>query len=526
MKLSVSKLGVSKLATGRSIDYSVASLFSGLLNDQDLKRSYLLDMTPYDTTLASEVSVGFSDGITWPVLNNRMFPARLKTILNSEVNLFSDDIGRGGSSSLGVIKILIGDRENDTLLDYAWDGRLVRVLMGLDGFAFEEFEEVFVGTAVDIEHDYTTLSISIRDKSELLQVNIQSNTYAGTGGVEGGTDLVGVPKPLGYGYIRNAKPVLVDRTNLIYQFHDGSVDSVIGAFDGGAPYTFSADVADITATTVSPGYYKTQLSGGYIKLGSEPALALTVDFTGDNSDTGYIDTAPYLVRRIVTSKSSLTDSDIDLESVSTTGVANNSPVGIYITGQGTLISTVISQLMESIGGSWVFDRVGNLQLGIFAFSTPVETVYEKDVLTLRRVKTPIPTWSRKLGYAKCWHVQPQGEVAGAATTAKKDFVAQEFRYVTSKNTSISDVHKLSPEIEIQTLLKEETDAATEVARQQAIFGANRVKYEVVTKRQQFKYRPGQTITIDIPRFGFPKDCLILGIIEDTDKRLTTMRLLA
>lgn len=528
MKLAVSKLAVSKLATGNSVSYSVGSLFSALLANQDALRTYLLDATPYDPALSSEVAVGYSHGLRHPVLAGRMFKIGLRTILNSEVNLFADDIGRGGSSSFGVIKILIGGEDADELTAYNWDGRLLRVLMGTQTFQFEQYEPVFVGTALDTEYDLLSLSLVIRDKSELLQVPIQTNTYTGAGGINGGSDLVGVPKPLGYGFIYNAKPILVDRVNLIYQVNDGSINSVQGVFDGASSYTFEANVADITATTVTPGYYKTQISGGYVRLGAEPAKTLTIDFEGDNSGSGYVSTAADIARRIVTGKTTLTDFDVNLQSIADTNTANSAVVGIYISNQGATVANSISELLESIGGSWVFDRVGVLQTGVFGFGSSVGDIYDKDIEagSLRKVRTPIPTWRRKLGYAKCWTVQGQNDVVSGAPSSRKDFVGYEFRYSVEEDTAILTRHPLSPIKEIPTLLKTEAAAAAEATRQQAIFGADRNKYEVTVKRQQFKYTPGQTITVHYSRFGFPKSCLILGIIEDTEKRLTTLRLLA
>jgi hypothetical protein len=49
---------------------------------------------------------------------------------------------------------------------------------------------------------------------------VSTNTYAGTGGLEGGTDLKGKPKPRA-GATLNVSAPLVDSANLIYQVHDG-----------------------------------------------------------------------------------------------------------------------------------------------------------------------------------------------------------------------------------------------------------------------------------------------------------------
>lgn len=506
-----------------SVSAAVEPLFSALINDQDADRAYLLDCQPYDPDAAAEVDVGFSVGLTRPILNGRAWPARLGTVINTEVRLFADEIGRGGSASFGVLKVLIGDRDHDEILDYVWDGRSVRVLMGAEGFDYADFQPVFVGTAQDIEFDERYLTIILRDKSELLSVPIQETLYAGTGGLEGGSDLENQPKPLCYGRVQNIQPVLVDRANLIYQIHDGAIQSVDGVFDGANALTFAADVADITATSVTAGQYKTQLSGGYIKLGAEPAKALTVDAHGDNARS-YVETAADVAQRIVTNHTTLTTADINLQSVSDTNTANSAPVGWY--GNSGTVAEVIGQVLESIGGSYTFNRAGELVLGVFAFASPVGTVNAADIISLQRVRTPIPTWRRQIGYGKSWLVQGQTDVVAAATDARKDFVSQEYRYAIDEDSAIKTRRALARVAVVDTLLETGAAAATEATRQQGLFGVDRNVYRVVAKRQQFKYRVGQTLTIDYGRFGFPKNAIVLSIVENTDRRYTEFSVFA
>lgn len=504
-------------------DASVASPYSALIANQDAARAYLLDCQPYDAGGAATVDVGFSSGLKRTILNGREWPARLGAVLNSQVDLFGDDIGQGGSSSFGVIEVLIGDGDHDEILDYEWDGRSVRVLMGAEGFDYSSFEPVSIGTAADIEFGERKLSIIIRDKSEFLRFEIQDSAYAGTGGLNGGADIKNQKKPLCYGDVSNIQPVLVDRTNLIYQVHDGAIQAIDGVFDGANAITFAADVADITATTVTAGQYKTQLSGGYIRLGAEPAKTLTADVRGDNAG-GYVDTAADVVKRIILNHSTLTSSDLNAQSFTDVNTANSSTVGWF--GNGGMIADVISAVMESIGGSWVFNRVGEVIVGVFAFGTSAGTIDREDIVSLSRARTPVPTWQRKLGYARSWTVQGQADVVSSAAAARKDFVAQEYRYAISESSAIKTRRALARSVVVDTLLDDATETATEAARQQGVFGADRHVYLITAKRQQFKYRPGQTITIDYARFGFPKNAIILGIAENTDKRYTEFRVFA
>ena len=428
--------------------FAVQSPFSALISNQDAPRAFLLDAQLYEPVSEQLVDIGFSAGLKRPVLNARVFPARLAGALNVETTLFADEIGRGGAASVGVIKVLIGDTEHDAILDYEWDGRSVRVLMGAEGFDWSQFQPVFVGTAQDIQWNDRELSIVLRDKSELLNIDIQSTQYAGSGGLEGGADLIGVPKPLSYGPLQNIQPVLVDRTNLIYQFHDGSAQTVSAVYDGAGTLTSAGDVADITATTVTAGQYKTQLSGGYIRLGAEPAKILTADVQGDNSG-GYVSSAADIVRRVIETRSGMTSADINLQSISDTNTANSAAVGWY--GNSGTVADAISQVIESIGGSWVFDRNGLLNTGVFRFNTPSGVIAAKDVVRIERVRTPLPTWRRQIGYARSWTVQGQADVVGSAAASRKDFVSRAWRYAVAETSAIKTRRALARSVTLDTL---------------------------------------------------------------------------
>lgn len=507
-----------------AVSYAVPSAFSGLLANQDAPRSYLLYAEPYDSGSPGVVPVRFSSGLVNTVLGSEAWPARIGKVLNSEVTLFSESQADGGSYSFGQIELLIGDALHDDMLLYEWDGRQVTILMGSPGFDLSQYEPVFTGTAEDITYNQSRMQIIIRDKGQLLRKAVQTNLYAGTGGLEGGDDIAGNSKPLAYGYVENVTPVLVDRVNGIYQWHDGSVDSVIAVYDGADELTAAGDVADITATTVSAGQYKTQLSGGYIRIGAQPAKTLTLDGTGDDSGTGYVSTSADVARRLLEGHSDLTTADLNLSSFASLNVANSADIGLYITDGD--VATHLTDILRSVGAAWSINRLGELVVAVFDFSTPVGTIDRNDILSIQKERTPVPTWRRRLGYARSWTVQDQNDVLPAADDARKDFVSQLSRYSVNEDTAIQTRRKLTDSVSVETLLAVQSDADTECARQQGVFGADRRIFRVNTKRQQFKYRPGQTITLKWPRFdldaGVP--AIIMGIVENTDARTTEMRL--
>jgi hypothetical protein len=108
-------------------------------------------------------------------------------------------------------------------------------------------------------------------------IDESQNTYAGTGGLEGPPEMRGQYKPRLVGVILNGAPYWLDGPRHIFQIHDGALAAVSAVYDRGMALTYAGDVVDILAAGCLPGHFITQLSGGFIRLGSNPAGLVTVD---------------------------------------------------------------------------------------------------------------------------------------------------------------------------------------------------------------------------------------------------------
>jgi len=505
-------------------DASTVPAVQDLIADQESPRAYLFHAKPYDPVSAAEADVRASIGLQYPIVDSVHWPAFLKTACDSQVELFGEDEDAQGRTSFGNLELMIGDGEHDDILGLLWDGREVEVMLGAEGFDIDEYVTVLKGTSEDITYDQRRLSIVFRGKEELLNKPVQESLYAGTGGLEGDESLIGNEKPICFGNVFNITPVLVDETNQVYQFHDGAAFAVVGAYDGGGALTSHGDVADITAASVPAGYFKTQLSGGYIKLGAPPEKMLTIDAQGSSSG-GYITNWSDVVKRIILDYTDLTEADLNLPSFFTAKLdSGRSVIGLYIIGQS--VSDVLSELAHSVGGSWTFNRLGLLTLGVFRKRLSAGTITSNDITkgSFRRERTPAPSWQRRIGYRRAWTVATEDQFIGDALAGRKSYTVKEFRYSIDEDATIKTSRAGARIVEKNTLLVHIAEADTEAARQQALFGANRDRVNLVARRQQFKYSVGQTITVDYERFDFPKDMIILGIRENTSLGQTTFRL--
>jgi hypothetical protein len=107
--------------------------------------------------------------------------------------------------------------------NYALDGRPARLLIGRPTDARSAFNLVFSGVVELLDQaDASRMRLRLSDGIARLAVPVNSTVYAGSGGLEGGADLKGKPKPRCWGNVQNLSAPLVDSANLIYQVHDGS----------------------------------------------------------------------------------------------------------------------------------------------------------------------------------------------------------------------------------------------------------------------------------------------------------------
>ncbi len=545
------------LPAGR--DQSVLSPFWALLQDGTRPRVYLLEAFPYDPSttplgsLFGQVEFGhipfgadegveavrFSAGSLAPIFASELWAARMDIVMNAEVAIFSNRGGVGGSGvpTFGQTTIKIGDGDHDAQTAMHWDGRPVTIYLGAQEFDFEEFQAIFKGTAQEVVWNESELQIILRDGAARLDVPIQQTLYAGTGGLEGSDDLKNQPKPLTYGSPRNVSPVLVDRTALIYQFHDRQAQGVTAVYDRGVALTkANAGLNDITQLglasiydwTAIAGQFITDLMQGLIRVGAEPDGTLTADVQGD-AVGGFAQTTGAIVRRILTSKAGLLDpEDLEPSAFQQLDLANSAPISYYVREGGNSVRSIMDELMPPIGGFWRFTWQGTFTLGVIAFQTPVLLIQDDAHLrTYQRVQTDLPLWRLKIGYAKAWTVQPQQELdKSSAPAAIKDFVGQEFRYAEKSDQTVRDRRLLAEELTIPGWFDLPSDAQAEADRQHALFSADRHRYDVELADYQFRAQAGHTVQLRLPRFGLAsgRAFIVLGIAEQTDGQQTTLRL--
>lgn len=547
---------------------STPNQFAALLTNPDAELLILLIATPYDASLSrnisalpamvavlpvaadkqlaitgGETSIYLSDKgfatIASDSIPHQYFDGRLAPALSRSISLFENSEPNGsGSSSTGDIVINNDDGAMDALINYAWDGRDLKLLAGQPGLALEQFGTVLKGTVSDINADEQRIMLRVKDPTAFLSLNLERSKYGGTGGADGDSDLEGVAKPYAAGRVRNITPYLVSSADLLFQVNDGQVNAIDGVRDKGVAITLVGDwpssAALLAATTgvfgsgadIEAGEYGTCLAEGLFRLAGQPDGIVTADVEGDAAPD-YASTTALIVKRIVTTRLgafALQANQLDIGSINALSTAQPATVGVYV-DQDISVAEVISGLMAGIGGYWYFNRRGEFTLGRLTLpsSSDIE-IDQTDLHTLYRMDLPLPVWRRRVAWKKSWTVQDADNLALAVSDADRQLYGNEYRYSVSEDSSTRGKHRLAREIVTPGYFDLEADADTEAERLRLLHSVDRHRYRVQIKRKLFRIEPNIVITLTYPRYNLNngKDFVVASIEEESDSGFTTL----
>lgn len=429
-----------------------------------------------------------------------------RSIMQSDIGQFAT-----GTGSLTISNV---DADYDFLpLSYAIDGRPITIRVGRPDRPYAETIPLARLTASGWNHDTDQMSIDLEDFSYKLEVPMQPNTYGGTGGADGGADLAGKRKPLVFGNALNISPVLLVPSLLIYQAHDGVMQSIDGVYDRGVALTSGGDVANyaaLAAASVTAGQFKTCLAESLLKLGSSPSGTVTADVKGDATD-GYLVRTADIVRWALRHRTVLSDpDDLSVLSFDQVNALQPAPIDYFIGPDDNLtVANFVQNLMGGIGG-WGGHRLdGTFEVRIFEApqGDPVASFTRADMTEaggdIKREPLPDayrpPRWRWRVPYQRCWTVQT--DLAGAVTAARKAFVAEPYRLAEATSSTIQLDHPFAQDRDpVQSYFSDGSDATTEANRLINLFKTTRAIYRMPLPRRALRRGLGDVIQVTHPRF--------------------------
>ena len=530
--------------------------FAALADDPDVQLHYLVELYPFSETRAGRiVNTGLFPGvlalgdyglpyaggevkerlsdrgfISEPNASdpNRLFLGRVTNPLQFETSILSGDGFSGGNQSFGGIDIVNADGRLDRFFAYHWSGRRVVVKAGALNFQYDQFATIFAGSIDNLEADDGRIILTVRDNRAKTDKVVRAALYGGTGGLDGDDTLAGTQKPLCYGVVKNAAPVLVNYAMQVYQVHDGAIATVDAVRDRGIVLENGGDVADITTANPGPSQYMTQLSGGYIRLGSTPAGLVTADVQGDNQG-GLAVTPTAIALRVLKTRLgvySLSSADIDEGSFARLASVLSGPAGLYISEE-TTGSDVLDALLNPAGGYWTFTRQGMLYAGaVAAPANAVGEIKHIDATGLRLQQVIPPAWRIRVGYAPATVVQSENDLAGGVTAEVRGFVTEAFRYVTGENETVRLKNNQASERVFETALTTQADAQALLNRLTTIYGVKRMVFQATVYKTLYRYFLGDVVRLQYDRYGLENgaDFMVVGVSDNAATGQTVLTL--
>jgi hypothetical protein len=539
-------------------DLSTPNPFDAYLKNINAQLVYLVEVYPYDPsqlqTLYSpqpygsgaygEADSSYYGGVTTVYLSDQgfitepsdtpssqYFLAQVDNPVQIQTSILSGDTLGAGNQSFGAIVIANGNGKLDYLQDYRWSNRRVVIKAGVNGFTYSQFSTVFEGSANGIEVDDERVTITMQDYRAKVDQLLVPGVYAGTGGLEGGADIANKPKPLCYGVVNNIEPALVDAVNLIYQIHDGSIQAVDEIRDNGVAIANAGNTSNIQTASVPAGFFMTDLSKGYFKLGATPAGRITCDAQGENGNGGYVSTIGAIIGRIVKTRlgaGSLSSNDIDAGALNRLDAVVSGPSGIYLPDRVSA-SKVIDDMIPPVGAYWTFSRQGQLTAGVLQSpSSPVFTI-NSDLIDDQGISiqnTIAPAWRISVGYAPAFLVQAANELAAGTSATDRAFVTQQYRYVSFQDDVIRGQNAQSVERTFLTNLTNKTDAESLLSRLSSLYSTVRVVYRLTIYKSLFRLYVGDMVNLVYDRYGLSggKTLMIASLAEDAETGQTTLEL--
>jgi hypothetical protein len=480
-----------------------------LVNDPFSAKRYLAEIGAYDIAGTATTTVRVSDhGLVTGSGDspaNTLYEARIVEPISFERSMFSSGkIGGLSKTNFGTLVLGNADAGLDAMAGYAFDGRSVVIKIGSDTDAYSDFTTIFTGTADSINFDETLISVLLKDKQLLFETPVQGTLYAGSGGTEGGDDLKGKPKPLTFGKVNNITPVRVDVANAIYQVHDGQIEAIDAVYDNGV--------------LVATADYTNDLTNGRFTLDSVSTGTITADVQGAKPSGSYKSTADQIIRLLVTTYGGLTDpGDLDTASFTALNTANSSVVGLYVSSAAKM-QTILDAIANSVSAFYGFKRDGTFQVGrVEAPAASADASFTAvEVIELERMATAIPPYRTVVDHTRNFTVQASDRVSTSTTNARRTFIETQYRTETDTATGVLTIHPEAPTLAVTTLLTTAGNAATEAARLQALFGADRDFYKVKLKTQPFTLELNDTVEITFARYNLTsgKKFRVISLIED------------
>lgn len=344
------------------------------------------------------------------------FRGTLEKLPNFDRSIISSDGFHGLTNAWGNVGLInSGGDYDDYVRDIAIDGREATFKAFDPTLPYDNGFEVAKLIATSLTIDEQMLTVGFRDKGSKLDVPTQPDTYEGIGGLEGGPELAGKRRNMGFGSPKNITPVLLIAAELLLEVNGGrSVQAITNVCDKmyplSGPQNDYATTALLRAAAVTDGWYSTCLAEGRLRTGAKYER-LTCNVEGDNSG-GYVNTTGTIMRRIIDITECIDDpTEVDTVSFSNLEADQPAPIDYYLDENSTeTVAETFDKLTKGIRGYCGFTRLGMLQVGKFKppSGTPAASYTDLEIIAIDVERLPSamdpPSQRQRVAYERNWTV--------------------------------------------------------------------------------------------------------------------------
>ncbi|RUR26849.1 hypothetical protein ELY33_17220 [Vreelandella andesensis] len=441
--------------------------------------------------------------------------------------LFAGELINVERSGYGETTLINIDGALNWLVDYAMDGRRATLQFASEG----TLTTVLEGTVARVAFSNTLVSIKLRDPVEILQQPHPLTRYAGTNvlpdGLEGTDDNIGGNvKPRLYGQVRNAQPVAVNTSKLIYQVSDQDC-TVTAVYDNGIPLDFDGDyssLAELEGTPPAgsewsdwePPRGKWRRYQGYIRVGVEPTGQITCDANAPLVNAGDV------IEQIAG------ESGVTIE---TTGALNSrGAVRLWVTDEATT-AALLDRLVASCAGFYRLTGNQTIVAGLLAPpATPVLTLFDHQIITIDRDSAGAGNNGLPVGRVT-WQADRietvQDNLAGGVTESRRARLASQYRDAVAVSNATLTRHPLADAITLASDLASRSHAQTTANDVLTLLSPRRDRLSVVARVVDAGgLQINQTVRIVTPRLGYSegRNVLIVGRELDASRNRISLSL--
>ena len=282
----------------------------------------------------------------------------------------TDPLARPGANE-GVIGMIDPDGGLNDLVGRVWDSASLILKRGPRGTPFKDWPIVGRYRSAGLVRDLDGKQIRLRDLGWLLDCSLHDETYAGTGGLEGTTDITGRIKPWALGHNFNIEPVLLSPADQIFQWSLSSSQALLAFRHGGFDINIDADYPDyasLAAATIPSGECASCIALSLVRPNLILQFGVRVDVIGDhdvvNGHPGPL-TRASIARRIATHRGQnrLDDNaEIDLSSLNRMEAFHSAQAGWHFDDEITK-AAALDRVMAGVLGWWRVRPDGRLTVG-------------------------------------------------------------------------------------------------------------------------------------------------------------------